>query len=305
MTEYNNDTVFYKMKAQLLKIPKISDGSFTVREFKQSNINSKWHYHPEIELIRIHHGTGTQFMGDNIKRFEADDIILVGCNLPHFWRYDEELHLSEETLFSTVIHFSESLWGKDFMDLPENFSIKNMFEKSKRGLLLKGNTRNRVAALMEKIKISEGTYRLIYLLESILIISLGNVEEVMPLSSIGFENQSSIYEHERINMIYDYSFKNFKDRIPLETIASKIGLAPSSFCRYFKSKTGKSYTDFILELRVGHACKLLHENKLNVKQICYESGFNNFSSFHKHFKAITGLSPQNYQKLYFCKIASI
>lgn len=286
------------MKAQLLKIPQISDGSFTVRQFKQSNINSKWHYHPEVELIRIHHGTGTQFMGDNIKRFEADDIVLVGSNLPHFWRYDDEQVSEQETLISTVIHFSEQLWGERFMQLPENYTIKNLFSKSKRGLLLKGNTRNKVAILMEKIKISDGTYRLIYLLESLLIISLGNDDEVIPLTSMGFEHQSSDFEQERINMIYDYSFKNFKERIPLETIASEIGLAPSSFCRYFKSKTGKSFTDFILELRVGHACKLLHENKLNVKQICYDSGFNNFSSFHKHFKAITGLSPQNYQKSY-------
>jgi AraC-like DNA-binding protein len=286
------------MKAQFLKIPQVTDGSFTIREFKQSNINSKWHYHPEIELIRIHHGTGTQFMGDNIKRFETNDIVLVGSNLPHFWRYDEEQISEEETLFSTVIHFSEKLWGEQFMDLPENFFLKNMFEKSKRGLLLKGNTRNKVGILMEKIKISEGTYRLIYLLESILIISIGNNEDVIPLSSLGFEHQSSEYEHERINKIYDYSFKNFKERIPLETISAEIGLAPSSFCRYFKSKTGKSYTDFILEIRVGYACKLLHENKLNVKQICYDCGFNNFSSFHKHFKVITGFSPQNYQKSY-------
>jgi AraC-like DNA-binding protein len=285
------------MKAQLLKIPQISDGSFTFRQFKQSNINSKWHYHAEIELIRIHHGTGTQFMGDNITRFERDDIVLVGSNLPHFWRYDEDIS-EEGTLFSTVIHFSEKLWGERFMELPENFSIKNLFEKSKRGLLLKGNTRNKVAILMDKIKVSEGTYRLIYLLECLLIISIGNNEEVLPLTSMGFEHQSSDYEQERINLIYDYSFKNFKERIPLDTIASEIGLAPSSFCRYFKSKTGKSYTDFILELRVGHACKLLHENKLNVKQICYDSGFNNFSSFHKHFKTITGFSPQNYQKSY-------
>ncbi len=286
------------MKAQLLKIPQIVDGSFTLRQFKQSNINSKWHYHPEIELIRIHHGMGTQFMGDNIKRFEAEDIVLVGSNLPHFWRYDNEQSLNEEVLYSTVIHFSELLWGERFLDLPENILIKNLIEKSRRGLLLKGNTRNKVAKLMEKIKTSEGTYRLIYLLESLVIISLGNQEEVIPLSSLGFEHQSSISEQERINFIYDYCFKNFKERIPLETIASETGFAPSSFCRYFKSKTGKSFTDFILELRVGHACKLLHENKLNVKQICYDSGFNNFSSFHKHFKAITSFSPQNYQKSY-------
>lgn len=286
------------MKPHLLKIPPVSDASFSFRQFRQSNINSRWHYHPEIELIKIHNGSGTQFVGDNIKRFQADDIILIGSNLPHFWRYDEDALPKEDTLYSTVIHFTTHLWGERFMDMPENFKIKYLMDKTARGLLLTGKVRSNVAILMEKIKVSEGTYRLIYLLECLATIASGNDNEVIPLTSLGFEHQSSISEQERINAIYDYSFKNFKEKIPLETIASEIGFAPSSFCRYFKSKTGKSFTDFILELRVGHACKLLHENKLNVKQICYESGFNNFSSFHKHFKTITGLSPQNYQKSY-------
>jgi AraC-like DNA-binding protein len=99
---------------------------------------------------------------------------------------------------------------------------------------------------MDKIKISEGTYRLIYLLECLVTIAAGNNNEVIPLTSLGFEHQSSISEQERINAIYEYSFQNFKERIPLETIASEIGLAPTSFCRYFKSKTGKNFTDFIL-----------------------------------------------------------
>jgi AraC-like DNA-binding protein len=290
------------MKAQLLKVPQVSGASFSIREFRKSNINNRWHFHPEIELIKIHNGMGTQFVGDNIKHFEAGDIILVGSNLPHFWRYDEENETKDDTLVSTVIHFVEHLWGERFFDLPENILIKNLLEKSKRGLLLSGNVRKRIGELMEKMKINEGTYRLIYLLECLIIMASSNVEEVIPLSSLGFEHQSSISEKERINAIYEYAFKNFKERIPLEAIASEIGFAPSSFCRYFKSKTGKSFTDFITELRVGHACKLLHENKLNVKQICYESGFNNFSSFHKHFKAITGFSPQIYQKAYFSNV---
>ena len=286
------------MKPHLLKVPQLSDTSFTFRQFKQFNINSRWHYHPEIELIRIHQGHGTQFMGDNIKRFQADDIILVGSNLPHFWRYDDDNTYQEDTIFSTVIHFTGNLWGEHFMQLPENNLIKNLMEKSRRGYLLTGKTRANMASLMEKIKISEGTYRLIYLLECLAAMAGGHENEVIPLSSLGFEHQSSTYEQERINTIYEYCFKNFKERIPLATIASEVGLEPSSFCRYFKSKTGKSFTDFILELRVGYACKLLHENKLNVKQICYDCGFNNFSSFHKHFKAITGLTPQNYQRSY-------
>lgn len=289
------------MKAQLIKVPQVSDASFTFRQFKYSNINSRWHFHSEIELIKIHNGKGTQFIGDNIKRFEADDIVLVGSNIPHFWRYDDEIEMTTDTLYSTVIHFTEHLWGRDFFNLPENISLKSLIEKSNRGLLVKGRTRDKVSNIIDRLKESKGTYRLIHLLECLIAIANGRANEVIPITSLGYEHQVSVSEQDRINLIYEYAFKNFKEKIPLKAIAAEIGFAPSSFCRYFKSKTGKSFTDFILELRVGHACKLLHHEQLNVKQICYESGFNNFTSFHKHFKSITGLSPQNYQKAYFIR----
>lgn len=132
------------MKAHLLKVPEMLDHSFSYRQFKQRNVNNRWHFHPEIELIHIHQGSGTQFMGDHIKRFQGGE----------------------------------------------------------------------------------------------------------------------------------------------------------SFCRYFKAKTGKKFTQFILELKVGYACKLLIEKKLDNNQISIESSFNNFTSFHKHFKAITGMTPVAYQKAY-------
>ncbi|RZK52417.1 MAG: AraC family transcriptional regulator, partial [Pedobacter sp.] len=101
---------------------------------------------------------------------------------------------------------------------------------------------------------------------------------------------------DRINAIYEYSIANFKNKIPLEEIAAIAGISTHSFCRYFKSRTRKTYSQFLIEIKVGHACKLLIENKLSIKQLCYESGFNNFASFHKYFKLITGKSPLVYQK---------
>ncbi len=286
------------MKAHLLKVPAGPDHSFSFRQYRQPNINNRWHYHPEIELIHIHQGSGTQFMGDHIKRFTAGDVVLVGSNLPHFWRYDDSERDSTDTLRSTVIHFTERLWGGQFMDLPENKLLKDLLFNAQRGLLLTGQTRSRVVELMEKIHHAEGTYRLIHLLECLVVIPLGNSADTVLLSSLGFRHQSSESEHDRINAIYEYAFQHFRDKIPLETIAAESGLVPSSFCRYFRSKTGKSFSSFIQELRVGNACKLLLENQLNNKQICYESGFTNFTCFHKHFKAVTGLSPQLYQKSY-------
>jgi AraC-like DNA-binding protein len=115
---------------------------------------------------------------------------------------------------------------------------------------------------------------------------------------MGFQSNFSPAENERINAIYDYTLKHFGQKIALEEIASVAGLVPNSFCRYFKSRAGKPFSQFLIEIRIGYACKLLLDGRMSVKQLCYESGFNNFSCFHKHFKAITGKSPLDYQKAY-------
>jgi transcriptional regulator GlxA family with amidase domain len=110
--------------------------------------------------------------------------------------------------------------------------------------------------------------------------------------------------HERVNCIYDYSLRHFRRAIQLEEIAAVANISPNSFCRFFKSRTRKTYSRFLLELRVGHACKLLIENNLSIKQICFESGFNNFTGFYKYFKLITGKSPLGYQKEFAGTIAT-
>jgi AraC-like DNA-binding protein len=74
----------------------------------------------------------------------------------------------------------------------------------------------------------------------------------------------------------------------LRVVTGPAGLVPNSFCRYFKSRTGKTFTQFLTEIRVGYACKYLIENKLSIKQLYFESGFKNSTSFYKSFKEITG-----------------
>ncbi|HWJ29770.1 MAG TPA: helix-turn-helix domain-containing protein, partial [Flavisolibacter sp.] len=123
-----------------------------------------------------------------------------------------------------------------------------------------------------------------------------NSKELVTLSSIGFKTDYVEAENDRINAIHEYSLKHFKRKIQLEEIAEVANISPNSFCRYFKSRTRKTYSQFLIELRVGHACKLLIENNQSIKRLCYESGFNNFTSFHKYFKSITGKSPLMYQK---------
>jgi AraC-like DNA-binding protein len=289
------------MRPQLLKVPKGPRHSFSVRHDLVPHVNNRWHYHPEVELIHFKKGEGTQFIGDSIKRFKPGDVVLVGAHLPHYWRFDDS-YFEENPRHRAdvrVAHFCENFWGGEFLDLPENITIKTMLEKGRRGLQINGKAKTRVAELLEKLLESEGSVRIVHLIEA--LETIAGCKQVSPLSSIGFKHDSSESESERINAIYDYSLKNFKRKIQLEEIAAVANISPNSFCRFFKSRTRKTYSQFLIEIRVGHACKLLIENNYSIKQLCFESGFNNFTSFHKYFKVITGKSPLNYQKEFMAK----
>ena len=284
------------MRPQLLKVSKGPDRSFSVRRDLVPHVNNRWHYHAEIELIHFKKGEGTQFIGDSIKRFKAGDVVLVGSNLPHYWRFDDMyFEESKKTLADVrVSHFNENFWGEQFLHLPENANIKTVLEKAKRGLQITGKCKQRVAELLEQLQVADGPQRIILLVEA--LSEIANCRQLVSLSSIGFKPDLAEAESDRINAIYEYSIKNFKRKIQLEEIADVANISPNSFCRYFKSRTRKTYSQFLIELRVGHACKLLIENNQCIKRLCYESGFNNFTSFHKYFKMITGKSPLAYQK---------
>jgi AraC-like DNA-binding protein len=283
------------MRPQLLKVLKGPDRSFNVRR-DLFPINNRWHYHSEVELIQIKKGEGTQFIGDSITRFKSGDVILVGANLPHYWRFDD-IYYEEDTKAIAdirVAHFTENFWGNQFLELPENVNLKTVLEKAKRGLQVVGKTKQVVGDLLEKLQEAEGPQRIVLLIEA--LNAIANGKQMPLLSSIGFRPDLMDAEKDRINAIYEYSIKNFKRKIQLEEIAEVANISPNSFCRYFKSRTRKTYSQFLIELRVGHACKLLIENNQCIKRLCYESGFNNFTSFHKYFKMITGKSPLVYQK---------
>ena len=286
------------MRPQLLKVCREPGHSFSVRRDLVPYVNNRWHLHAEVELIHFKKGQGTQFVGDDMRRFKAGDVVLVGSSLPHYWRFDD-LYFEEgaEALTDVrVAHFCENFWGDPFLNLPEACPLKQLLEKAKRGLQVEGEARERVAEILETLLETEGLLRLLLLMEALNCIA--GSEQVKTLSSIGFRHNFQEAEYERVNKIYEYSLKNFKRVIQLEEIARVANISPHSFCRFFKSRTRKTYSRFLIEIRVGHACKLLIENNLSIKQICYESGFNNFTSFYKYFKLITGKSPLGYQSAF-------
>jgi AraC-like DNA-binding protein len=288
------------MRPQLLKVPQNPLSSFSVRQDKVPYINNKWHYHIEAELIHFKKGNGTQFIGDHIQNFRDGDVILVGSNLPHYWRFDNLYFKADpETCADTrVAHFCEDFWGTHFLNLPENKGIKSLLHEAKRGVSIPGDIREQVAGLLEKMLHTEGSRKVMLLVEALTLIAESPYKL---LASIGFNNDFKEAESDRINDIYEFTLAHFSRKISTEEIAAIANISPHSFCRYFKSRTRKTYSQFVNEIKVGHICKLLIEDKISIKQICFESGFQNFASFHKYFKQVTGKTPLQYQKQFLAK----
>jgi len=225
-------------------------------------------------------------------------VILIGSNLPHYWSFDSG-YLSADRAWKAdvrVAHFNDDFWGRNFLDLPENANIKQLLQDAQQGIAVYGSARaavqNRLAELLE----TEGARRIVLLIEALATIAYS--KERTPISSVGFTPHFQQGENRRINNIYDFALQHFRRRITLDEIAEVAGMSSNAFCRYFKSRTGKTFSQLLIEIRVGHACKLLIENNLSVKEICFETGFHNFAGFHKYFKQITGKSPLNYRRAY-------
>lgn len=286
------------MKPILRKVDSNAEHSFSVRENIYPFLYNYWHYHPEVELTYIRKSSGTRLAGDSIERFSDGDLILLGTNLPHMWRNDDVYFQQDSNhhIESIAIHFREDFWGKDFLDLPEHRHIRQLLSLATRGFQIMGRTRKRIIEMMEEILQLKKARRVIHLIA--MLDTIAQSRELRYLASQGFVDQYKIDPNDKINEIYQYTLSNFKNGISIQDVAKHVHISPNYFCRYFKKRTSKTYIEFVTELRVGYACKLLLENNLNVNQICYESGFNNVSNFNRKFKEITGLSPSQYYKEY-------
>ncbi|KHJ39425.1 bifunctional transcriptional activator/DNA repair enzyme AdaA [Pedobacter glucosidilyticus] len=283
------------MKPLLLKIPLDIGQSFSIKTDLAKKFYNQWHYHAEVELLYIVEGSGTALIGDRIKNIKSNDLILIGSNLPHLLKSDLDSSNPEAITETLMLHFSPELL-KSFLNLPENKNILNLLENAKLGLNIIGETKKRVLELVKSISYVQKTQRLIQLFQILNLISESKDIELLSTSSLKIYTNKQ--DEVRLNRIYHYTLNNFTKEITLEEIADVVHMAPHSFCRYFKSRTKKRYSLFLLEVKVSHACKLLIETDFSIAVISYESGFMNFSNFNRHFKAITGKTPLEYRKYF-------
>jgi AraC-like DNA-binding protein len=286
------------MKPKLLDRSSTLNQAFELHHHQYDHFLRVWHYHPELELVYIKKSSGTRFLGDSIKKFQEGDLVLIGENLPHMWQndniyFEKDSGLTAEAL---VIHLNKDFAGKDFFRLSELVSIKDLFENAKRGVLFRGEIKTHVVRMVEEMLESSPFDRFIILLQLLKLLSTDTSVEI--LASPGFVDNFKKEENRRLDKIYDYIINNFKEEITLEKVADLAGMNISSFCRYFKKTTNKTFSHYLNEVRVGFACRLLIEQKYNISETCYSSGFNNISNFNRQFKIILNMSPSEYMKLH-------
>jgi AraC-like DNA-binding protein len=292
------------MKPTFLKVTPPSAFSFSVRRDEIPYFFNVWHHHPEIELAWIREGTGTLFVGDAILPFTEGDMVLIGENLPHLLRSDAAYFQTDVPFMSrsTVIHFKGDVGGSDFWALPEMSDIKQVLKRAKHGFLIQGESKEKIKQLMVNLPddSTTNTERLIGLLQILTVIA--HAKDLTPLSTTTFSNQLYVEKDvERINNIYAYVAEHFHEPIALDTIAQIAHISPHAFCRYFKSKTLKTFSQFLLEVRVGHACKMLVEDLYNVNEICYRCGFNSPTNFNRYFKKIKRQTPSAFRQQFILK----
>ncbi len=289
------------MKPLFQKVPVKLESSFSIRHDVRPNFGGIWHYHPELELHYIIRGEGVRFIGDNISNFSHGEIVLVGENLPHTWRCKEEYFQQGNNLSveAVVIQFLPDCFGKYLLGLPEAYLLPKLYEKAKSGMVILGETREKLTVLMKQIAKAKNLDRIAILLA--ILHTLAESEEYESIARGQAFYQSNESDTLRLNKVCNYTLSNYKKDITLEEIAAISHLSVTSFCRYFKLMTKKTYYDFLIEIRISHACRALVEDKLPTEVICFDCGFNNVSNFYRHFKKVTGITPLEYKRKYHKK----
>lgn len=282
------------MKAKLYKIPFSPDASFLYKKFECDYFDDPWHFHKEYELVVIDKSSGIRFIGDNVSHFEEGNLTLIGSDIPHFLRNSKEFYNKKMKLAAgaTYIHFTEDFLGKHFFDIPEMKLVHKLLEKSSLALEIYGKTKKYVIKKLYDMHDEKPEQRLLTLLQ--ILIKLSESRELKPLLSTGYSANKS-GDTERINKVFEYIMRNYTEEIYLHEIASKLNMSVASFSRYFKNHTHKTFSDYVTEIRIGHACRLLMEDNLSISEIGYQSGFNNLSNFYRHFKKIIGIIPKDYR----------
>lgn len=268
------------------------------RQYEYDKFTFPWHVHSEFEIIFVKESTGERFVADSMETFHAYDLTLVGHSAPHYMKSAPEYEKNDKSLRvkGVIIQFEEDFLSHAIKNYTDLAHIKKLFDESKRGIHFPYPQNMEIVQCIEQLPESKGTTRITNLLH--LLDLMANFKNKRFLGSLHFCESVSLKMDYRMEKILSYLTTHYKGNVDLNEISSLVGMNASSFCRYFKEKSGKTFTKYTLDLRIGYACKLLVENRMDIAQVCIESGFNTTTHFNRIFKRNTGFTPTEYKQAF-------
>ncbi len=228
-----NKTLALNQKPAFEAIEPSFGHSYTYQKFDASKNNKQtiWHYHPEIELVHVHGGSGKRQIGSHVSYYSDGDLILIGSNLPHCGFTDKLTGNESET----VIQMKQDFLGNDFFNIPEMKKIQSLFEMAKGGLAFSGKTKRKIGEKILILEYQSDFQRLLSILN--ILNELGSSKEFKILNAEGFSLEADVKDNDRINIVFNHVKNRFKEEITLDEIANLVSMTVPSFCRYFKKIT--------------------------------------------------------------------
>ncbi len=279
------------MKVLPFKIPKPEYNAFVFQIDHDEAFYDKLHQHEEIQLSLIVQGEGTLIVGDTINHYTQGDIFVIGSNLPHVFKSDLAVSRSSQML---SLFFSKLSFGSQFFELEELKELQTFFKRSKHGFKVVSKQKP-IKELFSHLEKASKLNRFLILFQLLKLLSTTNYRS---LSSFVYEKKFTDNEGSRMRNVFEFTMNHFKSEITLDSVAEVANMTKNAFCKYFKKRTNKTYFNFLNELRIEHACKLLIANRdVSISEIAERSGYNNLSNFNRQFQALKQQSPTEYKKM--------
>ncbi|GIL24689.1 MAG: AraC family transcriptional regulator [Bacteroidota bacterium] len=283
------------MKVVPFQVPKIRQEAFRLQVDHLPYFYDRLHQHAETQIMLIEQGEGTLIAGDYVGRFTPGEVYIIGSGQPHVFRCDENYYRQpkKKKVKSIAIYFDWAYAGEVFWQLDELNEIRQFFSRVAT-IRVEGKTRSEITALIQQIIPAQKATKLILFLQVLQL--LAQTKSLSRLSVAPVLLGTPAKEDKRMNEVLQFTFTQCHRKIMISEIASVANLSVEAFCRYFKVSTRKTYTNFLNEVRISNACKMLIEGNKNIQAICFDSGFQNLSHFNRQFKKVTGKTPSQYMQ---------
>jgi len=253
------------------------------------------HYHSAFELTLILNSSGNRIVGDSVEKYKSNDLVLIGPEIYHKWDDDDLPPEKRNRAHVITIQFAKDLVDESLFLKESFFSIRNLLEDAQRGLKFTKETFKIIAEKMQNMRSYKGFEAVIEFLKILHILSVS--KDKKHLCSEGFISIKNDEKGDRVNKMYDYILTHFSDpSLRITELASESSMSPSAFGHFFKKSTNKSFTQFVVDLRLGYAIRLLLNSDESISEIAFRSGFNNIANFNRLFKKNKFISPKQYRQ---------